>query len=311
MKIATIDPQTDQLAIADQPAPASAARVLASAINPMDIAVSRGVFPFRSYSPGMALGYSGVAEAADGKRYYFYNPAQPAGALSEFVDLDSAEKIELPAGLNPELAAVIGVPGIAAHSALFASGNYADGQTVLIVGAAGSVGLIAGAVALAHGSRVLGLARAGTADAQVVAGAGMTPVTFSADDPSQVTQAVRAQAPEGIDVAIDSLWGEYPQHLLPTLADQGRWVQIGSSAGNDAVIPASAFRNTKVDIVGHTIFKLSDAATRAAYSEVAQLAAAGRIDLPYTSVSFDELPSAWSQLTAGERHGKLVVEPGR
>ncbi|GGH58366.1 hypothetical protein GCM10007359_04470 [Rothia aerolata] len=108
MRQAIIDSAGNRLVIDEQPTGSGAAKVLAAAINPVDLAIAGGHFPFREYKPGQPLGLSGVAEAADGSRYYFYNPPLPAGSFSDSINLSQTPKVPLPENLDPELAALLG-----------------------------------------------------------------------------------------------------------------------------------------------------------------------------------------------------------
>ena len=85
------------------------------------------------------LGFGGIAKAADGKRYYFYDAQRPAGSLNEKISLDSARTIALPDNIDPSLAAALGVPGLAAYSAVVFSGQVQAGDSVLITGASAAL----------------------------------------------------------------------------------------------------------------------------------------------------------------------------
>lgn len=305
MRIATIGSQ-GALVLEERPTPESSAKVLAASINPIDLIVAGGQFPLRRFSPGDALGYSGVAERPDGSRVYFYDPEPPAGALSEQIDLDTARTVDLPETLDPTLGAALGVPGMAAHSAVILAGQLQPGQSVLVTGAAGSVGLIAGQIALAKGaSKVVGVVVTEKQKAAVEQ-AGITPVLVG-EDPGRLTDAVRAVAPEGINLVVDALWCNYPDLLVPALSHRANWVQVGSSAGNTASITAPVFRNKLVSFIGHTNFLLTDKEATDAYRGVAELAANGKIDIPFQTISLDELPEVWAGLTNRTKPGKFVV----
>ncbi|WP_394216787.1 zinc-binding alcohol dehydrogenase family protein [Brachybacterium vulturis] len=305
MRIATIDADTGRAVIEERPAPRNAATVLAASINPIDLIVATGNFPLRSFSPGDALGYGGVAERADGTRAYFYDPHPPAGSLSEQVDLDAARTIDLPAGLDPQLGAVLGVPGIAAYSATFSEGKVTAGETVLVTGAAGSVGMIAGQAALARGARAVGLV-VDERQRQAVEAVGMVPLLLDAQE-EDVPGAMGRVAPDGVDVVVDSLWGDHPDRFVPALNHRARWVQVGSSAGNAASITAPLFRNKRISFIGHTNFLLTAQEAAEAYRGIAELTAQGKITLSFESITLDEVPDIFSGLADKSRKGKFVV----
>lgn len=305
MRIATIDADSGTAIIAERPEPEHAATVLATSINPIDLIVASGEFPLRSFSPGDALGYGGVAERADGTRVYFYDPEQPTGSLSERVDLDVAQTIELPEGLDPKLGAVLGVPGIAAYSAVIGTGKVTSGQTVLVTGAAGSVGMIAGQVALAQGARVVGLV-IDEQQRQAVESVGMSGLIMDEQE-RDVRGAVGRVAPDGVDAVVDSLWGPYPDLLVPSLNHRARWVEVGSSAGNTASVTAPLFRNKLISLIGHTNFLLTAQEAADAYRGVGELAVQGKIALQFASITLEDVPEVWDGLVDKSRKGKHVV----
>ena len=304
MRIATTN-EAGKLVIGELETPANAAKVLAAAINPIDIILSGGKFPLRGYEPGEALGFGGIAEAADGKRYYFYDAKRPTGSLNENVDLDTARTIALPEGIDPQLAAALGVPGLAAYSAVVYSAQVTENDSVLITGASGSVGMVAGQVALSRGAKVYGLVR--SADkAKLVEKAGMTAI-IEPEDLDDLSDVVKATAAEGIDAVIDNLWGAYPEALFGAMNHRARLVQVGSSAGASAALTAAVFRNKLISIIGHTNFLLTDEEAAEAYYNVAQLAADGKVSMPFETVSLDGLPEVWEGLTSKKLSGKYVV----
>lgn len=308
MKYATIEPSTDKAVLKERQVPADATKVLAVSVNPIDIVVAGGEFPLRSFNPGDTLGYGGVAEKADGTRVYFYDPEPPAGSLAEQIDLSTARTIDLPDGTDPKIAAYLGVPGMAAYAGTVQAGGVKEGETVLVTGAAGSVGMIAAQVAMSEGAKVVGLVRPDNAeDFGAVEKAGMTGLKNVEDD-DELAEALKEAAPDGVDLVIDTLWGELPERFIPLLNHRARWVEIGSGAGAEARIAAPVFRNKLISILGHTNFLLTEEEARKAYEGVVKLAGEGKVTATFETVTFDQLPETWDALAAKELSGKYVVE---
>ena len=118
--------------------------VLAASLNPMDVAVAKGLVRFRRPEPPLVLGMDGVARRPDGTLVHFWTPPMPYGALAERVPLADTETVPLPAGLDPGLAAaVVSVSGLAAWTGLAVTGALRPGESVLVLGANGQVGRIA------------------------------------------------------------------------------------------------------------------------------------------------------------------------
>nr|WP_162933166.1 zinc-binding dehydrogenase [Corynebacterium lactis] len=305
MRFATTDKNTGKVIIEEKDAPNGAATVLATAINPIDLILAGGAFPLRSYSPGQALGFGGIAEDSDGKRYYFYDVTQPEGSLNEQVSLSEARTIALPDGIDPKLAAALGVPGLAAYSAVTFSGKVQEGESVLITGASGSVGIVAGQVALSAGAKVYGLVRSED-KAKLVEDAGMIAIV-EPEDLDDLSATVKEKAPEGIDLVVDNLWGSYPEALFGAMNHRARLVQVGSSAGASAALTAAVFRNKLISIIGHTNFLLTDEEAAEAYYNVAEFAAQGKVSMPFETVDLDGLPEVWEGLVSKKLSGKYVV----
>jgi NADPH2:quinone reductase len=89
----------------DPPAGNDRARVLAAALNPVDLTIASGKLPFRRPAPPFVAGLEGVAQLPDGSHRYFSAPALPFGSVAEWVPLGEAETAAVPAGLDPAIAA--------------------------------------------------------------------------------------------------------------------------------------------------------------------------------------------------------------
>lgn len=102
-----------------QPGPGvSVGTLLAVTLNPLDLAFVNNQFPVRLLQPPCIAGYEAVVQRADGTRWYVTAPPYPYGTLAELVPVTDAEAFPIPAGLDPALAAAIGVAGLAGWLAL-------------------------------------------------------------------------------------------------------------------------------------------------------------------------------------------------
>jgi NADPH:quinone reductase-like Zn-dependent oxidoreductase len=105
------------------------------------------------------LGY-GTTGLTVGQRVFGLADWTRNGTLAEYVAIEARNLAPLPAGLDHAVAAGAGISGLTAWQALFDHAHLVAGQTVLIHGAAGGVGLIAVQLAREVGSRVIGTGRA-------------------------------------------------------------------------------------------------------------------------------------------------------
>jgi NADPH:quinone reductase-like Zn-dependent oxidoreductase len=172
-------------------------------VGPTDLAIRsgrlKGAF---GAQPGSVLGFeaSGVVDAAGSSA----GGVQPGDAVAVFLpELGGyAEQVlarywvKVPGQVSPQDAAALPASGEAAARVVDETGVAAD-ETVLIAGAAGSVGLIACQLAVARGARVLAAVR--PEDFDTVAAVGAVPVAFGPD----LVAEVKAHVP-AVDAAIDA-----------------------------------------------------------------------------------------------------------
>ena len=120
--------------------------VLAAAINPIDVAVSRGVLaighPELPYVPGCEA----VGRAADGRMVWIFGGTlgrTSPGTVAQQAAVGDAHMVEVPNGADPALAAGLGIAGLAGWLPFAWRAPLRPGENVLVLGATGSVGLIA------------------------------------------------------------------------------------------------------------------------------------------------------------------------
>lgn len=209
------------------------------------------------------------------------------GGYSEYALLD--HPVAKPAGLSWESAAGVITVGEAAFRVL----KHLDlkaGQTLLILGAGGSVGTIAVQLAVARGITVIGTAAAG--DVGRLTGLGATAVRYG----DGWTGRVRAAAPGGVDAAFDTAG----TGLLPDAID------LAGDAARVITIADENFADYGVRFTG------ADPADRAleALPELAALMAADRLTVPvWRSYPLAHAATAHADLAARRNHGKIILVP--
>jgi NADPH:quinone reductase-like Zn-dependent oxidoreductase len=176
--------------------------------------------------PPCVAGYEAVVQLGDGTRCYLGGPPAPYGTLAELVPVPDPAGFPVPAGLDPGLAAALGVAG---WVALDYRGHLQTGETVLILGADGSAGHLAVQSARILGAgRVVGAARGRAL--QQAAGRGADAVVDLADDQA-IDASLGAAAPGGYDVSVDFLRGGLAPYTMNHANVGARYIQVGSSAG--------------------------------------------------------------------------------
>ena len=208
---------------------------------------------------------------------------------------------------------VLGMPGFTAYYGLFELGQPAEGETVLVSGAAGAVGSVAGQMAKIAGCTVLGSAGS---DEKL---AWLRELGFdSVFDYHQtsVRDALRELAPDGIDVYFDNVGGDHLEAAIGALRIYGRVVACGSVARYNDVEPAPGPRNMfmvvtkRLRIQG---FIISDHYDRfREFSERAQeWVRDGRLRYRETVIDgIENAPQAFLGLFRGDNIGKMLVKVG-
>ncbi len=175
-------------------------------------------------------------------------------------------------------------------------GDIRAGETVLVTGASGGVGLAAVQLAAARGCRVIAQTSAGKED--LVRESGADEVVDR--DATGLAELVSG----GLDAVVDVVAGPQLRRLLPTLRDGGRWVIAGAVAGAEVSIDLRRLYLHNLRLVGSTMH------TPAHFATLAQLARDGSVH-PRIAASFplSEIHAAHALLAERAHVGKIVVLP--
>jgi NADPH2:quinone reductase len=212
-------PAREVLQVGEMPDPKPGAgevriRVAASGINPGDIKKRQDAFGYGMPYPRVIPHSDGagqvdrVGEGVSpewvGRRVWCYGAQsyRAFGTAAEFTVVPLDHIAELPETVSVEQGACLGIPGITAHCAVYVGGAV-NGRTVLVQGAAGSVGLCA--VQLAHygGAHVIGTVRS-SADEMTAKKAGAREVVIN---DHEILERVKGKAPDGIDHIVEVAFG--------------------------------------------------------------------------------------------------------
>jgi len=286
------------------------AEVLAAALNPSDLTRALGPGKFFIAPPPVpyVVGREGVVRLRDGRRMYFGNVQGRYGACAERCAVDVGSLVELPDALDEALAAALGTSG-AGWLALEWRAQLARGETVVILGATGTVGEIAIQAARLMGARrVVAVGRnAERLERALARGAHATVRLDAVDD---LGQAVAEACEGGYDVLLDPLWGEPLARVLPAASPGARIVQIGQSADPAATLPSGPIRGKMLSILGYTSFNRLVPTTRrqASFAKMLEHAAAGRLAVEVERVPLPEAPGAWERQRESPG-AKLVITP--
>jgi len=158
------------------------------------------------------------------------------GGLSEKVCVEQEKVFALPDKMPMDVAAAFMMTYGTSHHALFDRGSLKDGEVLLVLGAAGGVGLAAVELGKARGAKVIAavstkekaqVTRDHGADAAVIYPSG----ELTKDEAKAFTAAIREHAPDGVDVIYDAVGGSYAEPALRSIAWDGRYLVVGFAAG--------------------------------------------------------------------------------
>jgi NADPH2:quinone reductase len=279
-------------------------RVQAAGVNPYETYVRSGAYaqlPALPYTPGVDAG--GVL-VESGERVYVSGSL--SGTYAEYALCNRDQVRLLPDDLSYAQGAALGVPYETAHCALIHRACAAAGETVLIHGASGGVGLAAVQFALAAGLRVVGTAGS-EAGLELVRGQGEA-LAFDHRDPLHLAAAADATGGAGVDIIIELLANVNLGDDLTALAMRGRVVVVGSR-GSVTVDPRDL-----MTVDGAILGMMSNHASAEEAAATRTAIATGLRDGSLNPVVAREFPLAEAarahrHLTERPALGKLVLVP--
>jgi NADPH2:quinone reductase len=279
-------------------------RVRAAGVNPVDTYIRNGAHAVRPplpYTPGMdgageieSVG-ADVTGFAPGDRVYIASPRP--GTYSEKMVCPAAKVHHLPKAATFGQGAALGVPYSTAYRALFQRGRAKAGETVLVHGATGGVGIAAVELARSRGLRVLGTGGTDRGlDAVREHGADLL---FNHGAPGYADEILKATGGRGVDLIVEMLANVNLDRDLGLLARRGRVVVVGNR-GRIEINPRDAM-GRDADILGMMVFNANEDEER----EIHAALAAGLASAALRPIVSRELP-----LADAARAHEAVLAPG-
>jgi NADPH-dependent curcumin reductase CurA len=207
---------------------------------------------------------------------------------------------------------VLGITGLTAYFGMLDVGKPRPGETVLISGAAGAVGSIAGQIAKIAGCRVVGTSGSAEKCAWLTNDLGFD----AAIDYKQggIARQLKTVCPEGIDVYFDNTGGEVLEAALARMNLRGRVACCGNVSQYDGATPGGGpmgvpgFLVTKrIRMEGFVVMDFYDRREQAE-AALARWIADGTLKAPVDIIEgFEGMPTALAGMFAGKNRGKLMV----
>jgi NADPH:quinone reductase-like Zn-dependent oxidoreductase len=317
MRAAVLHTPGEPPSYGEHPAPAPApgatlVRVTAAPVVPLDLLCASGTsyfgVPATPYVPG-GQGV-GVVEASGsferGTRVWFFATAgmKPGdGSLAELCSVPDSDVVPLQAEVPDELAAAIGLSGVAAWMALSWRAGLREGERVLVLGGGGAVGQVGigaahvlGASSVVAVTRPTSVARAAAAGADVV-----VPLDEGLD------AALAEHGP--FDVVLDPVFGASAVAAARALAERGRIVNLGGASADEASFSSAGLRSRTASVLGYTNNALTAQQRADAITTVLGHAAAGRIRIQYDASPLADVEEVRTRLADGETGVRCVLLP--
>jgi len=221
--------------------------------------------------------------------------------------------------VDPELAplstylGVLGMPGMTAYFGLLEVGALAEGDTVLVSGAAGAVGSIVGQLAKLNGARAVGIAGGPDKCKHIVDELGFdAAIDYKNED---VREGIKRTCPDRVNVYFDNVGGEILDHALARIAMRGRVVICGAiSQYNEEPDKMKGPANylsllvCRARMEGFIVFDYAKRYSEA-FAKMGPWVAAGKLKYRETVVEgLEDFAGAFARLFSGEKLGKLVLK---
>ena len=306
------------MAVTDIPAPVPAAgqvvvQTEAIGVGGVDAVIRRGTLGGFGFAAGHILGsevagtVAAVGEGVDtswlGRRVWAFTGT--GGGYVEQAVAQIGDIVALPEGLSSIDAVTLGGAAPVAHFAL-EHARFAAGESVLVRGAAGSIGIAVVELAARAGASAVGVTTSSPERGERLRGLGATHVLDRSGRGD-------ADAPESYDVVIDIVGGADLPAFIGRLAPNGRMVVLGVVAGmppTDFGMRLMAAFQSSLSVATFSLNTVPEAARVAARIAVFDAAVRGEIHpVTHAVLPLDRAADAHRQMDSGTVFGRIVLTP--
>lgn len=289
-------------------------RVRAAGVNRADVIQREGKYPAPAGVPAdlPGLEVAGVVEAC-GTRVTRWQIGDAVCALlagggyAEYVAVDARHCLPVPAGRSFTEAAALPEAAFTVWSNVFQRGRLQPGERLLVHGGTSGIGMFAIQLAARRGARVVATAgSAAKCEACRAAGAERA-INYRNED------FETALAPEGVDVILDMIGGDYTPKNLRLLRPDGRLVFINAARGAKAEFNALQLMQRRLTITGSTLRsrepEFKAAVARELEAEVWPLVERGELQANvYRVFPLAQAAAAHRLMESSEHIGKIVLQ---
>jgi NADPH-dependent curcumin reductase len=286
----------------------------------LDPAMRAWMNPGRSYVPPVEIGEvmraAGIGRVVDSQ-----HPSYPVGehvygvfGVQRYAVSDGSGVTPVDTTLAPASVylGVLGISGLTAYFGLLDVGRAEPGQTVVVSGAAGSVGSVVGQIARIKGCRTIGIAGGPEKCRWLVDEVGFdAAIDYKADD---LRSRLKEEAPDGVNVFFDNVGGDVLDEVLRRLARGAQVVISGAVSQYNATEPPKGPANymqllvARASMTGFVIFDYHDRFPEAT-AQLTEWFQKGELrsheDLVEGEIK--DFPEVLLRLFRGENTGKLIL----
>jgi NADPH2:quinone reductase len=287
-------------------------RVKAAGVNPVDTYIRSGIYarkPPLPHYPGMDLAGivqtvgPGVTKFRAGDRVYAF---LATGGYADLVACDESRVRRLPDNASFEQGAALGVPYATAWIALFSRADARPGETALVHGASGGVGVAAVQMARAHGLRVIGTA--GTDEGLQAIREEGAQVTLNHRTPGYLDSLAESSDAGNPHVIVEMLANVNLDRDLDIIAPRGRIIIVGNRGRGE--IDARKAMGKDVSIAGMMLFNATPQELNEAHAGIVAGLENGALRPRIgRRLPLGEAPQAHEAVMSPGAMGKIVLIP--
>lgn len=290
-------------------------RVHAAGVNFPDVLLVRGQYqerPTPPFAPGLEI--AGTVEAV-GERAHGFAPGDRVmatlghGGFAELAAVKADTAWTLPPEIPLDVAAALPIAYGTAYHAFAQRAALKAGETLLVLGAAGGVGLAAVELGRKLGARVI--AAASTEEKRMAAKAAGAHETIGEEADALAERIKALTVGKGADVVFDPVGGDLFEQALRCVAPEARVLVIGFAGGRIGEVKANRLLLKECGVLGvywGAFARRAPEANRANFARLIGWLAAGEIKPPiWRRFGLAEVPAALAALAERKVIGKAVI----
>ncbi|MGO9697915.1 MAG: NADPH:quinone oxidoreductase family protein [Xanthobacteraceae bacterium] len=312
----------DELELADVAPPAAGpgqalVRIKAAALNFFDLLIIAGKYQHKPPFPfSPASEFAGIVESV-GEGVTDFAPGDRVmgstgwGAAREVLAAGTKQLVKIPDNLDFERAAGLTVTYSTTLYGLRERGKLKSGETLVVLGASGGVGLAAIEIGKIIGARVIACASSDEKLAFARNHGADETVNYASEDLRGALKRLGGE--RGVDVVYDPVGGSYAEPAVRALGWQGRYLVVGFAAGEIPKFPLNLVLLKSCDIRGVLwgAWALRDPdGQRGLMTEIVRWCAAGKLSAHVHAVyPLGEIATALRAIADRKAMGKIVLRP--